>query len=427
MRVWLVQTGEELPIDGPNTRLLRTVNLADELSARGHDVVYFNSTFNHQQKVQRYEQSIMITSESSFDTQLLYGRAYKRNFSIQRINSHRDNAREFVEVTRGLAVPDVILCGYPPLELADECVQYAFERKIPIAVDCRDMWPEIIFDRIPRLLRPLTWPLNYFMTRQKKRIMSRATAITGITKAFVQWGLSAASRSQNILDIPFHLAVSPNIIDEAKVSAADQKWCDIIDDSDNTLIGCFAGALASRLDISALLDGIDLLNNLERQAIRIIFCGKGDLEQELARRAERNPAIVFGGWNNAAELNALMRRADFGILPYPNSSDFLASYPNKVGEYLVAGLPVMTPLEGVTGALLSEHNLKFGYLQGSSQSVASRLLLMINCRDHLTSLRPAAEALGRSHFDPNIIYPAFANWLEHLAVQKQSPRELTAA
>jgi hypothetical protein len=53
MRVWLITVGEPLPLDGPGERMLRTGILAAFLAARGHEVVWWSSSFDHVRKRQR--------------------------------------------------------------------------------------------------------------------------------------------------------------------------------------------------------------------------------------------------------------------------------------------------------------------------------------------------------------------------------------
>ena len=48
MKVWLIKTGEETPHD-KKSRLIRTGQLFVELS-RKHEIIWFNSSFNHQKK-----------------------------------------------------------------------------------------------------------------------------------------------------------------------------------------------------------------------------------------------------------------------------------------------------------------------------------------------------------------------------------------
>lgn len=245
--------------------------------------------------------------------------------------------------------------------------------------------------------------------------MRNASAVTGITDAFVDWGVASAGRERRPIDRAFHLAVSPTPIPEEDLRVAEKYWHDRPDvEIGSHVIGCFAGALASRLDIRAILDGVDMLDHDERTRIRIVFCGNGDLTDEIVARSRLNPAIVAGGWRNAAELSVLMGGSSFGILPYPNTPDFLASYPNKVGEYLLAGLPIFTGLEGETGRLLEGHGLKLAYSVGSGESVVARLREILSAWK-LDDVRDVARHVGNRYFDPGEIYPSFADWVEDLA------------
>ena len=52
LKVWLMRASELMPtIDGKD-RLLRMGLLAEELTNRGHEVIWFSSTFNHFTKKQ---------------------------------------------------------------------------------------------------------------------------------------------------------------------------------------------------------------------------------------------------------------------------------------------------------------------------------------------------------------------------------------
>ena len=422
MRFWLVQTGEELPLDGPKTRLLRTAILAEELCARGHEVIYINASFNHQQKRQRNKRTTIIAKNPfegrNYDSVLLAGTAYRKNVSVGRLVSHMENAASFDAIAPSLPRPNAILCGFPPIELAERTAKFAQRNQIPCAMDCRDMWPEVIEERMPRPLRLLARFILLRMMRQKRVAMSGATAITGITDQFVDWGLEAAGRTRQPMDRAFHLAVSPTPLDSEALRQADNDWSAQLGVANRAnrrpIIGCFVGTLALRTDLLTIVDGANLLNEQQRKALQIVICGKGDLEAELAKRCAGNPAIILAGWQSAPKIAALMARSSFGILPYPNTSDFLASFPNKVGEYLMAGLPIMSGLAGVTGTLLAQNALALHYQVGSPQSVADRFGAII-----ATGADPAvhqrAAALGAAHFNPDHIYPDFADWLEQLA------------
>lgn len=422
MLFWLVQTGEELPLDGSSTRLLRTAVLAEELCNRGHEVIFINASFNHQQKRQRTKKTTIIAKDPSrgcnYDTVLLAGRAYRKNVSVRRFFSHVENAAAFDAIAPSLPRPHAILCGFPPIELAERAVIFAQRNEIPCAIDCRDMWPEVIEQRLPSLLQPLLRIAFTQFYRKRKRAMAVATAITGITSPFVAWGLSCAGRPKNNLDRPFHLSVSPAAISTEDSTAAIAFWDSKLGprhkNKQAPITGCFAGTFASRTDLRTIVDGANLLNAEQRKSIRIVLCGLGDIHDDLSELAKGNDAIVLAGWRNAAEIGELMRRSDFGILPYPNTPDFLASFPNKVGEYLLSGLPIMTALAGVTGNLLDFEGLALRYNEGDAESAHACFERLIGKRTS-QDLSSKARAVGAQHFDPHTIYPEFADWLENLA------------
>lgn len=419
MRIWLVQIGEELPFDPGPPRLLRTALLAAELVKRGHDVTFWNASFNHQQKTLRSPQTRMFPTDAGYRVILLHGRAYRKNISLARIRSQRENAASFRKAVRSEAPPDVMLCGMPPIELADAASAYAVRHGVPVAVDCRDLWPDVISEQLSPIRRPFAWPLLSRWRQQLRRTLRRATSITGVSEGFVQWALTKASRERSRLDRAFHLTLSADAPDAADVRRAEAYWNELLGPSDGgPVVGIFAGTLSRRLDLQTLVSATAALPADARQRLRIVICGKGDLESEIRMAAEQEPALEFVGWKSAAELRALMMRAHFGILPYPSTPDFLLSFPNKVGEYLSFGLPIMTGLQGMIGTLLDERHLALRYDTGNAESARDLLASIARNQVEMTSLRDGALEAFRSLFDPRKIYPAFADHLEHLATLK---------
>ena len=168
----------------------------------------------------------------------------------------------------------------------------------------------------------------------------------------------------------------------------------------------------------AIMNGADLLSEEERQRTRIVLCGNGDLDARIRERAAGNPAIVHGGWRSRPELVALMDVASAGILPYPNSRDFLVTFPNKVGEYLTAGLPILTGNTGAVRDLLEPRGLWLPYSAGSPASFVSALRDLAGRKD-LAAMRARAKAVAKEEFDPGAIYPAFADWLEQVGSKER--------
>jgi glycosyltransferase involved in cell wall biosynthesis len=419
MRIWLINVGEEIPADPGTPRLLRAGILADQLAKRGHEVTWWNSSVNHQRKVQRCEQSKVVETEEGYRLVLLYGRLYQRNISAGRIFSQLENAREFRRISATLQAPDVILCGYPTIELAEEVVRYAKVRRIPVATDFRDLWPDIIEDHAGAIVRIVASPLFSKWRRSLKFIVDNSTAIVGITDSFVDWALAKGNRRRSELDRTFHLAINPTIPDAEQLRAAEAYWDKVgvlngsASDGHAPLIGGFAGTFSTRLDIKTIVEGA-LKYTRQGGALKLVLCGEGPERQALQNLARGNSDIIFAGWRNAAEIRVLLQRSNFGMLPYPSTPDFVRNYPNKVGEYLSAGLPIMTGLKGIVRELLDSRGIGFFFEEANSESAADCFGRIIAGRGQLEAMKPSTLSAYHSMFDGEQIYPAFCDYLEFL-------------
>ena len=418
-RVWLVQIGEELPDDPGPPRLLRMAQLARELVRRGHDVTYWNSSFNHQRKQQRAGGTTTRGSIHGYQSILLHGRAYKQNISWARFMSHKDNAAAFQRVAAAITPPDVIICGMPSIELAEAVSEYAALHNVPLAIDCRDMWPEIIGDHLPFFIRMASAPILAQWRRSLRRALTRASGIIGITEPFLEWALNVAARQRNELDRVFHLTVDPVAASDGELESARRYWTSLLGTPEGRpAMGVFAGTMSSRLDLMTIVEGARIALGRSKDDFRIILCGQGDQYDVLRTACADLPNIIVPGWKTAAELSALMERADFGILPYPSSPDFLNSFPNKVGEYLSFGIPILSGLEGVTGSFLDAHALRIRYEPGDPESAANAILTATADRAPLSATRPVALQAFRDYFNPVTIIGQYADYVESLAEGK---------
>jgi glycosyltransferase involved in cell wall biosynthesis len=416
LKVWLLNVGEEIPTDPGPPRMLRTGILAHLLADRGHDVTWWNSTVNHQRKEQRSSTSQRIELRPNLRIELVWGRNYASNTSLARMLSHRDNAREFHRIAPALPRPDVIVAGYPTLELAAAAVDFAVARRIPVAVDFRDMWPDIIESHLGPVLARIGAPVFAIWRHRLRRLARDATALIGITDPFLDWALSCSGRPRSPLDKVFHLAIDPKALAAAPASTSRPFWTDDAGlDNSRKVIGCFAGTMSRRLDLTTLLRGAAALPPEVKERLLLVLCGRGEAEGDLQRIAQGEPHIMLAGWRNQAEINTLMQHAHFGILPYRSADDFKASYPNKVGEYLSHGLPIMTGLEGITRDLLRQASIGFEYREGDPESARDCLARIARAPETAAGMRMAALSTFDNMFDPVKIYAKFADFAEELA------------
>jgi glycosyltransferase involved in cell wall biosynthesis len=415
---WLIQVGEPLPTDQGRPRLLRTGLLAAELVRRGHRVTWWASTFRHGSKTHRADRSTELTVEPGYRLMLLHSPGYRSNVSLRRLLDHRALAREFRDWARRESPPDLIHCGFPTIELAFEAAAYAQERAVPLAIDARDMWPDIFVGAVPGPLRPLLRVALGREFRMAGEAFRQATAVTAHAPGFVDWGLRCGNRarSRHDRDFPFAYPVTPPSADVLQL--AERFWNEQgLSAKDERFVVCFFGTFAARKEVD-LATVIRAARELQSALPSLVFvlCGVGPAAARYHAMARGLKNVVFPGWIDSAQIWTLMRRSRLGLLPYLPSEDFRLSLPNKSIEYLSAGLPILTSLRGgYLESVLQEGGCGVFYEGGDPASLVEAVCRIAADPLSLDAQRAAAGILFSERFRSDVVYGAMTDYLEELA------------
>lgn len=413
MRIWLMTVGEPLPTDPTRDRLLRTGLLADILVARGHQVVWWSSSVDHVRKRQRAQAGARLAVAPGYDIILLRGVLYRRNLSLWRLVNHIGIARQFAARAVAEPPPDAIVCSLPTLELAAAAVRYARARRVPLALDIRDLWPDIIRAALPAWCRPLAPVVLRPLYRQAALACRGATAITGITPPFVAWGLRYAGRPATPRDRDFPLAYSRIVPPAEAVAEAEQFWTrQGIGPERQAHTLCFFGFLRPQFDFDTVLAALARLP--AAHPARLVVCGRGD-DEAMLRRLAAAPRVTLAGWVDQAKMWTLMRRAALGLAPYRNTPDFMDSMPTKIVEYLSAGLPVLSSLRGYSADVLERHACGWFYENGRPDSLETLLRRLVEQPQALPDMAARAARLFQERYQAETVYADMATHVETLA------------
>jgi glycosyltransferase involved in cell wall biosynthesis len=134
---------------------------------------------------------------------------------------------------------------------------------------------------------------------------------------------------------------------------------------------------------------------------------------------------VFPGWLDEVQLQTLMERADIGLAPYHRSENVWGAIPNKIGQYLSAGLPVLSTLVGGLDKLLARYGCGWTYEPMNVNELVGLVREIIRQKDRLPEMRERAKKLFADYFDAEKIYPAYVNYIEEVA-QKFRVKRLAA-
>lgn len=411
MRVWLVTVGEPLPCDGPNERLHRGGMLSEALATRGHEVLWWSSTFDHSRKRSRGDEREVSLPDGS-RIRMLHGPAYRRNVSLARLANHRAIGRRFRELAPAEPTPDVILASWPTIELSREAVTYGRARGIPVVLDVRDLWPDIFVELAPPTARGLARLAVSPMTRAARAAFGGAAAITGVTPAFVAWGLGQAGRPASAADVAFPLGYSDQPPEPRAIAEAEAAWARLglgLDPSE--FVVAFVGTMGlQKLDLAPVLAAA---RALQGRGVRFVLCGDGDGLARFKAMARGLDNVVFPGWVGRSEIWTLMRIASVGLAPYRSSLNYTGNLPNKPIEYLSAGLPILSSLDGTLRALLRRHGCGITY--GGADDLVSALVGLRESPGRLEAMSAAASGLYRDEFVAEDVYDAMAEHLETVA------------
>jgi glycosyltransferase involved in cell wall biosynthesis len=413
--VWLNTVGEPLPTDPASPRLLRTGLLADQLWRRGHEVVWWTSTFDHVRKVHRATKSATVRLRDRYELRLLHGPGYQQNVSLRRWLNHWMIGREFARWARKAPVPDVILCSLPNLELAREAVRYGRERAVPVALDLRDMWPDIFLDVLPAVLRPIVKPALRGPVRDLEYACRGAAALTGISPEFIAWGARAAGRPPGPLDRHFWLASPSATPAQAALKRAEARWrAEGIEPGRTNPVLCFFGAMSRTFEMHTVIEAAAQLER-ESSPIRFVLCGVGDTLPRLRRLAAGLGNILFPGWVNAAEAWVLLRASLAGLAPYRSRDDFRASIPTKTIEYLSAGLPILSSLRGSLEHLVERERVGLTYRNADPADLVTKSRRLLEAPEERLPMARNAVALYEREFVAERVYNDMARYLEIVA------------
>ncbi len=418
MHVWLITVGEPLPTLSRNSRLWRTGLLARQLVQLGHSITWWTSRVDHIHKEFFGFDGPALEAEPGLTLRFLDGRLYRRNISIARLVNHWQIGRDFRRRTLEAPRPGVVLCSFPTIELSLEAARFGQRHGVPVVLDIRDLWPDIFLQPAPAPVRPLVRLALAPYFAAARRALREATALVAVSDGYLQWGLAGAGRAQGSLDQLFPLAYSlPAPSAETRLAARESLRKFGVDDA--SIVCLFAGTLGRTYDLAPVLHAARKFAEEGDERFRFLICGDGERAREWRERASGQSNVTFTGWLAQPEMHAALVGADIGLAAYAKAAP--QGVPNKVIEYLAAGLPVVSSLSGEAQALLARAECGRSYQAGDGEAL-SRTLRELEPGQNRERISRNARRKYEESFRAESVYGRLAAYLEELAASGGRPR-----
>ncbi|MBI4687078.1 MAG: glycosyltransferase family 4 protein [Nitrospirae bacterium] len=412
MLIWLVTVGEPLPVNGTRDRLHRAGMLANSLIERGHDVVWWSSTFDHFRKKHLFNEDTFLLINERLKLNLLHSVEYSKNVSVARIINHYEIARKFRRYSQSAPEPDIILCSFPTIELSCSAALYGKQREIPVVIDVRDLWPDIFCDLLPAKIRWIGKMIAHPFFLNTRKALKECKSIIGISEGYLQWGLGYAGRSRSGNDAVFPLGYDKPVSSADKKQSAGLALKELGVDPSKTICW-FIGTFGKSYDLGVIIEAARHLNSRRINNVQFVFSGNGEKYNEWSKMAEGLDNVIFTGWLDSEKICYMMGIANIGLAAYSKGAP--QGLPNKFYEYMCAGLPILSSLRGEAEIFLKDNMCGLTYDAEDSNSFLKTLMTITNNEGLRKEMCSNSRLTFENGCSSDKIYPRMVDYLVTLA------------
>ncbi len=414
MLAWVIQDGEPLPGIDLGARDWRAAMLSRALVARGHEVLWWASTFDHAQKRHRFDHPTVVEIQPGLKVWLLHGPGYGHNKSPKRFLHQRILARQFAAEAVSQLKPDVIFGSLPTVELVEQAAAYGKNMETPVIIDVRDLWPDHYLTLVPERWRSFLRILLQVEFRRARRGLSAVTGVTAISDSFLSWGLYNAGRRQTKADGVFPMGY-PSCSPSDQIIARQTEIVSYHNLKTENLIVAFVGSLNSIFDFETVLDAARVLDDAGQEDVQFVLVGDGSNGAQVRSLAQGLRNVVLTGWFDQTSIQAVLSLASVGLAPYAEGRSVNGSMPNKSFEYMSFGLPLLSSLRGELEDLIRNEQIGLQYQAGDVDSLVERIRWLAANPAERIAIGRRARKLFEERFSADIIYPRLVAHLEQVA------------
>ena len=342
-----------------------------------------HATKKHFEKVDELTANIRVTA--------LHEPGYPKNICLKRFASHRKLSKNISAYLNNRKKPDVCYCAVPSLDVAYAVAFYCKKNNVKFILDIQDLWPEafkMVFN-VPVLSDLIFLP----MKRKADKIYSLADNIVAVSKTYADRAMKVNKKCS--LPTVVYLGTEKEIFDryaDKNKNATNR----------NGITVCYVGSMSASYDIPTVIDAIAATKT--DIPIKFLAMGDGSLKEMFLKYAENKGVYAeFTGAISYREMADRLLEGDIAVNPIKKGS--AGSILNKVGDYALAGLPVVSTQESIEyRQLLEQYNAGINCECGNALEMSEALLLLIENSDLRNQMASNSKHLGLERFDRTNTY-----------------------
>jgi glycosyltransferase involved in cell wall biosynthesis len=381
----------------------RHYELARLLTSSGHRVTVITGTVNYLSGRAENSPSIEQQEGLTICRVPLYT-AYHRSFFHRLLSFFSFTWNAF---WAGLKVKgvDVVWGTSPPIFQGLSAWALARWKRAPFLFEVRDLWPRFAVAmgviRNPLLIKA-SEALECFLYHQADQVVINSPGFMDHVRSR---GAKRVALIPNGADALFFEAATP--LDDLR------RWLGL----ENKIVVLYAGAHGPANDLEVVLEAARLLHG---SAVHFLLVGDGKdkprLQQLAASWGVEN--LTFLPPLPKREMPALLHTVDMGLAILKPLEEYKTTYPNKVFDYMAAGLPVLLVIDGVIREVVEAAGCGIFVPPGDAQALAEAALKLAADSELRRRMGDRGRAYLEAHFDRRRLGEQFREIVEELGALK---------
>lgn len=383
---------------------MRFTYLADLLNARGHNVELIISDFDHDVKKLRNRDDYSLYD---FKTTVLHEPKYGNNISLKRLYAHYVWGCNVGQYLNSMTeTPDLLYVAIPSITVARQSAKYCEKHsECKLVIDIQDLWPEAFQIVVKNnILKKVFYPIKLYVDYAYKA----ADMIVAVSDTYRDRGLAVNDKDKNGLTV--YLGNDGNVFEKAR---QDYR----VDKPKDELWLAYVGTMGYSYDIKSVIDALKIVEDkgVLSKKVKFIAMGRGPLLEKFKEYAENSGVYhVFTGALPYPKMVGLMCSSDIVINCIVKGA--AQSITNKVGDYALSGLPVISTQEcDEYRNLVETYQCGINCECENSNDIANTIIKLAEDDAERERMGANASQLGHERFDRRNTYNNIVNAIEHLA------------
>ncbi len=360
------------------------------------------SSFYHAGKCQREHGDV---EHDCYKETLIHEPGYPKNVCLRRFYSHYKWGKGVIKYMRQRKKPDVIYCAMPSLTVADEMAKYCKEENIKFVIDIQDLWPEAF-----EMVLPVPFVFGP-MRKQADRIYSQADLVVAVSETYAKRAMDVNKQADSMV-----VFLGSSFDESDKPVHKSHAGINVV----------YIGTVGASYDIRCMVDALKVCTDRGYTDVKGYVVGDGpELDSVKQYASEKGVPMEFTGRLPYTEMMKILEICDIAINPIRHRA--AQSIINKVGDYAISGLPVVSSQENEEyRKLVDEWHVGYNCINGDAEDMAEKIMMLCDNPDERHIMGYNNRELAEAKFNRNKTYPEIVEKVLGLEPQKlQNPQKST--